>query len=66
MPKLKTKSGAKKRFRTTASGRVRVGGSGLRHGMRKRSQDRKRSGRGTKVLNNSDSKRIKRFYLPGG
>ena len=30
--------------------------------MRKRSQDRKRSGRGTKVLNNSDSKRIKRFY----
>ncbi|MGR4001001.1 MAG: 50S ribosomal protein L35 [Alphaproteobacteria bacterium] len=66
MPKLKTKSGAKKRFRTTASGRVRSGGAGLRHNLRKRSQRRKRQGRGTKVLTASDGKRIKRHFLPYG
>src|SRR6478735_8609497 len=36
MPKLKTKSGAKKRFRMTATGRVKVGAQGKRHGMIKR------------------------------
>ena len=66
MPKLKTKSGAKKRFRTSARGRVRAGSAGLRHNMRKRPQRRKRQGRGTKVLTASDGKRIKRLYLPYG
>ena len=39
MPKMKTKSSAKKRFRvTTASGKVRMNYSCKRHGMRKRPQ----------------------------
>ncbi|MFQ5438957.1 MAG: 50S ribosomal protein L35, partial [Paracoccaceae bacterium] len=32
MPKMKTKSGAKKRFTVTASGRVKAGQAGKRHG----------------------------------
>ncbi len=39
MPKLKTKSGAKKRFRFTASGKVKAGQAGKRHGMIKRSNE---------------------------
>ena len=37
MPKMKTKSGAKKRFRFTASGKIKTGQAGKRHGMIKRS-----------------------------
>ena len=33
MPKMKTKSGAKKRFKVTASGKVKCQASRKRHGM---------------------------------
>ena len=36
MPKLKTKSGAKKRFKVTATGKVMHAQRGKRHGMIKR------------------------------
>ncbi len=36
MPKLKTKSSAKKRFKITARGKVIMGQAGKRHGMIKR------------------------------
>jgi hypothetical protein len=36
MPKMKTKSGAKKRFKMTASGRIKVAAAGKRHGMPRR------------------------------
>ena len=36
MPKMKTKSAAKKRFSFTATGRVKAGPAGKRHGMIKR------------------------------
>ena len=36
MPKLKTKSSAKKRFRLTAKGKVKMPQAGKRHGMIKR------------------------------
>ena len=38
MPKLKTKSGAKKRFKVTASGKVKYAQRGKRHGMIKRTK----------------------------
>ena len=38
MPKMKTKSSAKKRFRLTASGKVRANPSGKQHFLRRRSQ----------------------------
>ena len=65
MPKMKTKSGAKKRFRLTASGKVRGNPSGLRHGMRKRSQKMKRQARGTMILVDADARLVK-SYMPNG
>jgi large subunit ribosomal protein L35 len=64
MPKLKSKSGAKKRFKVTATGKVVAGHALKRHGLRKRSQKMKRSARGTKVLQYGDARLIKDFFLP--
>ena len=40
MPKLKTKSGAKKRFKITGTGKVVYAHQGKRHGMIKRTNKR--------------------------
>ncbi len=61
MPKMKTKSGAKKRFKLTASGKVKKGQAGKRHGMIKRSNEQIRNLRGTSVLSASETQRIKRW-----
>ena len=61
MPKLKTKSGVKKRFKVTASGKVKAQARGKRHGMIKRSAKFIRDARGTMVLSDPDIKRIKQF-----
>ncbi len=65
MPKLKTKSGAKKRFRLTASGKVRTQHAGKRHGMIKRSNKFVRQMRGTRILEDCDARIVKKF-LPYG
>jgi large subunit ribosomal protein L35 len=64
MPKLKSKSGAKKRFRMTATGRVRMNQAGKRHGMRKRSQKMIRNARGSTLMCDADARIIKRNFLP--
>ena len=61
MPKMKTKSSAKKRFKVTANGRVKSGQAGKRHGMIKRSTKFIRQARGTMVLADSDAKIVKQF-----
>ena len=66
MPKLKTKSGVKKRFRLTASGKVITGQAGKRHGMRKRSNEMRRNARGTTLLKACDAKIIVRNFIPYG
>ena len=63
MPKLKTKSSAKKRFRLTKSGKVKMPQAGKRHGMIKRSNKFIRNARGTTVLAKADEKIIKRNFL---
>jgi large subunit ribosomal protein L35 len=63
MPKLKTKSGAKKRFKMTGTGKVKAQAQGKRHGMIKRTAKFVRSARGTMVLNDSDAKVVKK-YMP--
>lgn len=63
MPKMKTKSSAKKRFKVTANGRVKVQQSGKRHGMIKRSNKFIRKARGTAVLSKQDEKQVK-SYMP--
>jgi large subunit ribosomal protein L35 len=64
MPKIKTKSSAKKRFRLTASGKVRFNSAGLSHMLRRRSQKMKRTNRGTQIMAAGDSKVVKRHFLP--
>ena len=47
---MKTKSSAKKRFKVTASGRVKAAQAGKQHGMIKRSNKFLRNARGTNTL----------------
>jgi len=63
MPKMKTKSGAKKRFKMTATGRVKVGVAGKRHRLINHSGDYIRGQRGTKVLQKGDESLVK-WYMP--
>ncbi len=65
MPKLKTKSGAKKRFKLTASGKVRSAQAGKRHGMIKRTNKQIRDQRGTTILSDQDARVVKKF-MPYG
>lgn len=63
MPKLKTKSGAKKRFKVSATCLVKGQASGKRHNLRKRSQKMKRQARGTMVLASCDAVRVRKHYF---
>jgi large subunit ribosomal protein L35 len=64
MPKMKTKSGAKKRFKVTAGGKVKCQASRKRHGMINRSTKFIRNARGTMVLSDEDAKIVKQNFLP--
>ncbi|CAA9227652.1 MAG: LSU ribosomal protein L35p [uncultured Acetobacteraceae bacterium] len=54
MPKLKTKSSVKKRFKQTATGKVLAGPGFKRHQLRNRSPKAKRQNRGSQVLRHQD------------
>mgnify|MGYP003573318177 FL=1 len=58
MPKMKTKSSAKKRFGVTATGKIKMKPAGMRHGMTKRSQSMKRKARKIGTLSDADAKII--------
>ena len=66
MPKLKTKSGAKKRFRFTASGLLKAGVIGKRHRLISHNAKYIRQKRGTQVLDDADIKIIKSYMPYGG
>ena len=63
MPKLKTKSSEKKRFKISAKGKVITAQAGKRHGMIKRTNSQIRKQRGTTALSNQDGKIVK-SYMP--
>lgn len=63
MPKMKTKASAKKRFSVTATGKIKSGPAGKRHGMIKRTPKFIRDARGTMILSDSDAKIVKK-YMP--
>jgi large subunit ribosomal protein L35 len=65
MPKMKTKSGAKKRFKFTASGKVKTGQANHRHRLIRKSKRSLREGKGTSVLSHSETQRVKR-WMPYG
>lgn len=64
MPKMKTKSSAKKRFSYTASGKIKCTQAGKQHGMVKRTKNQIRNQRGTTTLCASDAGIVKKNFLP--
>ena len=59
MPKMKTKSGAAKRFKALAGGRVKRSKAGLRHILTKKSTKRKRHLRGTTVIDVTNNRAVR-------
>jgi large subunit ribosomal protein L35 len=66
MPKMKTKSAAKKRFKITATSKVKSTAAGKRHGMIKRSNKFIRDARGMMVLAEPDAKKVVKNFMPYG
>ena len=63
MPKVKTKSSAKKRFSITGSGKIKMNQAGKRHGMIKRSSKFIRNARGSTTMSGADAKIVKKNFL---
>lgn len=61
MPKMKTNSGAKKRFRLTGRGKVRRNKAFARHILTKKHPKRKRRLRQPALVKQADAGRIKRL-----
>ncbi len=61
MPKMKTKSSVKKRFKITATGKVLAGPGFKRHCLSARSQKAKRTNRGSQVLTHADGITVKQW-----
>lgn len=58
MPKMKTHSGAAKRFRKTATGKIKHGRAYHSHILTKKDTKRKRGLRGVKIMDACDAQRI--------
>ena len=65
MPKLKTHKGAAKRFRTTATGKIKRGHSHARHILTKKDAKRKRNLDIDVILSPADEKVVRKM-LPYG
>ncbi len=65
MPKLKTKSGVKKRFSLTGTGKVRHNRAYKSHCLDQKPQKMKRKSRSTSILSAPDARIIKKF-MPYG
>ncbi|SDS48579.1 50S ribosomal protein L35 [Agrococcus carbonis] len=61
MPKQKTHSGAKKRFKVTGSGKIRKQQAGMRHNLEVKSSVQTRRLNKDKVLAPADAKTIKKL-----
>ncbi len=63
MPKMKTNSGAKKRFKLTGSGRLRRKKAYHSHILTKKSQKRKRNLRESTLVDQVDEPRMKKLLV---
>jgi large subunit ribosomal protein L35 len=61
MPKMKTHSGAKKRFKVTGTGKIKRSRSKMRHIMSAKTKKAKRHLRGSVVVDKSEHARIERL-----
>lgn len=66
MPKLKTNSGAKKRFRVNKKGTVKFRQANARHNFSRKTTKQKRQNRGTATLVSQDAKKVIRELFPYG
>lgn len=66
MPKVKTKSGAKKRFRVRPGGTVKRGHAFKRHILTKKTTKNKRHLRGTTAVHETDMGRIAQMLPNSG
>lgn len=66
MPKLKTKSGAKKRFKLTGKGKLKRGNAFTSHMMMNKSKKMKRQAKRTSNVSEADSRIILRNFFPYG
>lgn len=64
MPKMKTKSAAKKRFMVGSSGKVKFKPAKMRHMQMNKPKSMKRKARGTDILADVDSRIILENFLP--
>ena len=65
MPKMKTHSGTKKRFKLTGSGKVKRFHAFTSHMMRRKSEKQKLRLRGSAMVSSADQPRIKRLLAKG-
>ncbi len=61
MPKMKTNGSAKKRFKITSSGKIKMKHPYASHILTKKSQKRKRNLRKTDYVDQADKKRVLRM-----
>ena len=61
MPKMKSHSGAKKRFKKTSNGKIKRQKAGRSHILTKKSPKRKRQLRQDTQVDNADKKRVERM-----
>lgn len=61
MPKVKTHSSAKKRFRVTGSGKIKRFQARTSHLMRKKTTKAKRNLRGSTLVSKGDEKRVRKL-----
>lgn len=61
MPKMKSHSGAKKRFKLTGTGKVSRRSKNLNHFLEKKSSRRKRRLSGDSIMTPADTPRVKRL-----
>lgn len=64
MPKMKTKSSAKKRFKVTKTGKVKVKQANARHMLMNKPTKRKRHARGMTVMAKPDARIVLRNFMP--
>ena len=61
MPKMKTNSSAKKRFKITGSGKVKRFKANTSHRLRQKSKKSKLANRDMALVSKADEKRVKRM-----
>jgi len=66
MPKMKTHSSAKKRFKVTGSGKIKRRKAYTSHIMTKKSKKRKRKLRKAAIVHKTNDKMVRRLLAIGG